>query len=56
LREDNEKFRKACFVDIAESALSIGADPLWMLLAQSFANHALQFGVGLNFRGHEIAG
>ena len=25
-----------------------------MLLAQSFANHSLQFGVGLDFRGHEI--
>jgi hypothetical protein len=56
LREENEKFRETCFVDIAESALSIGTDPLWMLLAQSFANHSLQFGVGLNFRGHEVAG
>jgi hypothetical protein len=32
LREETEEFRKAGFVDIAESALSIGANPLWMLL------------------------
>ena len=55
-REDSEEFSKARFVHIAESALSIGVDPLGMLLAQSFANHSLQFGIGLDFRGHEIAG
>ena len=52
----NEKFSKARFIGIADSALSMGVDPLGMLLAQSFANHLLQFGVHLDFSGHVIVG
>jgi hypothetical protein len=53
--EDAEEFSKARFVEIAESGLAVDVDPLRMLLAESFANHSLQFGVGLDFRSHEIA-
>jgi hypothetical protein len=31
-------------------------DPLGILLAQSFANHSLQFGERLDFSGHAIVG
>jgi hypothetical protein len=34
----------------------VGVDPLGMLLAQSFANHLLEFGVSLDFSGHVIVG
>jgi hypothetical protein len=56
LREDAEEFSKAGFVDIAEIALAVEVDPLRMLLAESFANHSLEFDVGLDLRGHKIAG
>jgi hypothetical protein len=47
--EQNEEFSKTRFIASADSALSMSVDPLGILLAQSFANHLLQFGVRLDF-------
>ncbi len=54
--EQNEEFSKTRFIGIANSALSMRVDPLGILLAQSFANHSLQFGERLDFSGHVVVG
>jgi hypothetical protein len=39
-----------------QNEVSMRVDPLGILLAQSFANHSLQFGERLDFSGHAIVG
>ena len=53
--EQDEEFSKTRLIGIADRALSMGVDPLRILLAQSLADHFMQFGVCLDFSGHKIA-